>query len=942
MSDLLATKLYIPRARLGLVLRPRLTQQLRTGIERKLTLVTAPAGFGKTTLLSEWITQNVQSVCWVSLDEWDNDPGQFWAYFIAALQTRQDDLGMNALALLQSPQSPQIESILTPLLNEIAASSNSFTQVLDDYQAIQNRSIHKALLFLIEHLPPNMHLVIASRTDPPLPLARLRAQDQMTEIRAGDLRFTLDETRDFLNRTMGLLLSTEDIDALERRTEGWIAGLQLAALAMQRTEGDRRAPERFSTFVQDLVGSNRYIMNYLVEEVLSRRPEGTMDFLLQTSILERLCGPLCDAVLGDGRLEMWQQRGEDREISSLSAQSPAPPISSRIILERLEQANLFITPLDNEGRWYRYHQLFAQVLRAQLSQTQPELLPELHRRAAQWFEQNGLNVDAIHHALAGEDYTHAGALIEQIAPPIIVRGQIDTALGWFEALPDELMRKNPSLCLIHSAALMFTNRLEAAEARLVDGERYVQAQPDKQSVQMRTVQGKLAMTRATLVRISGDLENCIRFSRESLELLPENEVFWRASPLVHAASAYLVDGDVRAIYEGQAAAALAPARAAGNLFTILRSITNLARLQALQGRLHQAAATYGQVLEAASGGLELLIGSAAYFFGLGCLLYEWNDLEAAGRNLAQGVDMVMGTMTVDADLIMLGYLTLARLQQSRHDADGAQATLDNLTVLADQRHFVPSLHDRLAAAKAQARLVRGDLWASQRWAETCGLDTSDNDLPYWREAEYLTLARVRITQGQGDPDGRILQDALHLLDRLLAAAEASGRTGSVIEILGVRSLAFKAMGEGSKALADVQRALILAEPEGYIRAFVDQGERMGWLIDDVRSIIEQSGAPRGPLLDYIKRLLVAFKKPFPITIQPATSEKQQSELVETLSEREIEVLHLIAAGASNWEIAQTLTVALSTVKRHTSHIYGKLGVNSRTQAIARAQEHGLL
>jgi LuxR family maltose regulon positive regulatory protein len=946
MSDILTTKLYIPKTRPNLVFRSRLTKQLITGLDRKLTLICAPAGFGKTTVLSEWIPQSDCCVTWVSLDEGDNDPARFWIYFVAALQTMQKDFGKNALVLLQSIQSAPIESILTSLLNEITTFPDSFAQVLDDYQVIHNQSIHDAVHFLIEHMPPHMHLVITSRTDPPLPLSRLRAQHQLNEIRADDLRFTNDETREFLDRALDLRLSAEQINALETRTEGWIAGLQLVALALQSpAKGQIQAD--VSEFIQMFSGKDRYIGSYLVEEVLNQRPKATLDFLLRTSILDRLCGPLCDAVLGIDHRGIVEPRDLETGDPSLIGRT-----QSQAILERLEQANMLILPLDTERKWYRYHHLFADVLRVRLQESSPELIPELHQRAAAWYESNGFLAEAVEHSLAGSNLDQAVRLIERVAPPTIVRGQVHTALAWLQELPDEIMRDHPALCVIHSGALMFTNQFETAESRLLDSEQYVAAFPNQESEKIRFIRGMIAMSRATLVRISGDLKNCVDFALQSLTLLPEKEVFWRASPLVHAASAYLITGDVSRLYEEQAKAALEPARVTGNLFTILRSITNLARLQALQGRLHKAAATYEQALRASPTDLQLLIGGAAYYFGLASLYYEWNELEQAERCLSQGIDQVLGAITVDADVITWGYITMARLQQAQGNETGALEALEMLTQLAEERKFRPYLKTRKAAAQARIWLAQGNLPAAVAWAHNTDLRPTDENLAYDLEAEYLTLARVAIAQGRENPDDLHLQDAIPLLDRLLQVAEAGSRMGHVIEILSLRAQAHSALKVRADALADIERALLLAESEGFVRSFVDEGEPLRLLISEFRSMAgKQQSRMRlvrqSTLLNYVDRLLSAFSVRSPVIAPgPRISEQAQyrqgDSLQVTLSERELEVLRLIAEGASNRDIAERLVIANPTVKRHVSNIFNKLGVSSRTQAVAAGREIGLI
>lgn len=916
INDLLATKLYHPQPRPELISRPRLTERLLASSKQKLTLISAPAGFGKTTLVGEWIIQSKRPVAWVSLDGRDNDPARFWSYFITALRMLDPDLGKNALAMLQSLDSLPIPSILTNLINEITASPDHFSLVLDDYQAIRTRAIQEALFFFIEHMPPQMHLVLISRTDPSLPLARLRARKQLHEIRSDDLRFNLEEVEEFLNRVNELNISPDDIAALEKRTEGWVAGLQLAAQSMQGRKD-------VTGFIHAFTGNHRYIVGYLVEEVLSQRPKGTLDFLLRTSILERMCAPLCDALL----------------------EKP----NSQATLEMLERANLFLIPLDDQHEWFRYHQLFADVLRARLQQTQPGLIPDLHRRAAQWFEHNNLMAEAIQHAHAAQDFALAARIIEKIAPPTIVSGQIRTALGWLDSLPNELMLNSPNLCLTHAAALMFSNQFEAAELRLQDGERYMDSLDGEETTNQRIIRGRLSIIRATLARIHGDLEGCIAHANRSLELLPESETYWRASPLVHSASAYLLDGDVRPAREEQVVATVLPARASGNLFTLLRSISNLARLRSTQGRLHQAALTYSKVLEEAPGGLQGMVGSAthyfgpAYFFGMGSLFYEWNNLESAQQYLLQGIDLVRGTLTADADMIIFGYACLARLRQAGGDNAGALAALEDLAQIGEQRKFLPGLAARQSAEGARIRLAQGDLRAAVRWAETSGLSVTDLDLPFLRETEYLILAQVVIARDQDNPDGSSLQDVIGLLDRLLQSAETGSRMGSVIEILSLRALAFHALGDFGAAREAIFKALRLSRTEGFLRVFVDQGEAMHAFLLEISGGLGPAQAEKY-LLDEIARVLAAFPGERAAPPQPPKIEASGRilESAEILTRREFEVLQLIAEGASNQDIGATLVIAGPTVKRHLSHIYDKLGVSSRTQALAQARKLGLL
>src|SRR5215210_4727387 len=599
---LLLTKLSVPSVRASLVPRLRLSERIEEGTERKLTLVSAPAGFGKTTLLSAWTSQmsSGRSVAWLSLDAADNDPARFWRYFVTAVDQLQPGSGETALALLGSPQAPPIEAILTTLLNELADLEADAVLVLDDYHLIESRAIHEALTYLIGHLPARMHLVISTRADPPLPLARLRVRGEMAELRAADLHFTPEEAAAFLHQVMGLKLSTEEIAELETRTEGWIAGLQMAALAM-RDRAD------VPGFIEGFAGSNRYVLDYLVEEVVNQQPEEVRSFLLETSILGRMCAPLCDTVTGRP--------------------------GGQATLERLEHDNLFVVPLDVERRWYRYHHLFADVLRERLCNAGVDRLAELHRRASAWFERQDLAQEAIEHALAAADWQRATRLLVRIVPSFVFRGEFHTALAWLNALPDAVVRANTTLHVYYAGILMYTNQWEAAEIRLQDAEWAVRAgvPPDE----ARVIRGQMAAIRAALARISGDLALCVTLSRQALDLLPEPDVVplkLRATAMMNASRAFLVSGDVTRGNERLVKSVIAPLRGpGGNQYSALASMTNLARLHVLQGRLRQAKATYEETMQVVSesGKMQELVNGPAYYFGMGDLYREWNDLGAA-------------------------------------------------------------------------------------------------------------------------------------------------------------------------------------------------------------------------------------------------------------------------------------------------------------------------
>jgi LuxR family maltose regulon positive regulatory protein len=919
------------------VLRPRLLALLDAALNAKLTLLSAPAGFGKTTLLASWLqslerspAQSGEEVhgplalrcAWVSLDRADSDPLRFWSYVITALDRLQPDSGAPALALLQTPQPAPIEAVLTPLLNALNTLMADAVLVLDDYHLIDAPPIHSALMFLLDHLPARLHLVLLTRADPPLALTRLRARRQLVELRVADLRFTTDETAAFLTDMMGLPLSADNVAALEARTEGWIAGLQFAALAM-RDRSDLTA------FIAAFTGSNRFIVDYLAEEVLAGQPPHLQAFLLQTCILDRLCGALCDAVvLGDVP-------------APHNATRPASPAYSQALLEALEHANVFLVALDDTRVWYRYHHLFADVLRGRLaSGTSSTAVATLHGRASAWFEQQGFDVEAVTHALAAGDWERSARLIEQCAWPVAFRGQIQTVIGWFNTLPAALIRARPTLGALHALMLMHTDQLDAAEARLQEAEQSLM--PDTPEEQERQIQGLILTTRANIAFYRGDLPRCVALGQQALERLPETPSLGRAAAMAFAAHSFLVSGDVTAAAERQVAAVAPAARAAGNRFVVLRGLTMLAQFQMLQGRLHAAAATYREAAQLAPepGGLQSMIGSASYYFGLGDLCREWNDLAAAEQLLLEGMDQATGVLTANATYFGLGFIALARLQHARGDWSGIPATLGRFAELGRRRSFDPLLLARGVAVQAQLALAQGDRDAALHWADTNGLH-ADAAPSFSRELEYLILARVLIAKSRGDPTALCLRQALSLLARLLTAAEANRRVASVIEILALQALAFDAQGDRAAALAALGHALAHAAPEGYLRLFVDQGAPMAALL--------RAATQQGIAATYVTRLLAAFPEGIeavgtePHTMrQTSRLQPHVSLLIEPLTEREIEILQLIAAGHSNQAIADRLIIAVSTVKRHINNIYGKLNVQSRTQALVRARELALL
>jgi LuxR family maltose regulon positive regulatory protein len=900
LHPLLPTKLHVPHLRTSLVPRSHLTERIQQGTERALTLVSAPAGFGKTTLLAQWLAGNGLPTAWLSLETEDNDPTRFLSYLIAALQNFDGQLGISALEMLHTPHPSSPETVMAVLINDLAdREAGEFVLVLDDYHVITSESIQRGMTFLLEHLPPGLHLILSTRSDPPLPLARLRAHGQLCEVRTADLRFGAAEVNVFLQDVMGLDLEAEAITTLEQRTEGWIAGLQLAALSLQGRVD-------ISAFLAAFSGSHRYVLDYLSEEVLARQDASVQAFLLHTCILERLSGPLCDAVTD-------QQGSQD-------------------LLEALERANLFVIPLDEERHWYRYHHLFAQVLRGHLQQREPSLLPLLHRRASAWYEQQHLSIQAVQHALAIPDGELAARLIEPIVLPVTFLGQIDSVLGWINALPEALVRTRPFLCVYHAILLMLTNQFEEAEARLQDAEQ--SAQEALPAEQEQTIQGWVLSTRADLALLSGDIPQAVSLAGQALELLPETEVLPRASDLATTIRSYLVSGDVTSATEHEIAAAVAFIRASDNLFSTVSSLCLLARLYVLQGRLREAAVTYALVVQVVPQPevLQTVFNSLFYYFGLGDLLREWDDLDTAEQHLAQGMALVNEPLTLEPFVSILGYTALARLQQARGNTREALTTLDSLAQLAERDHFPPHLLTQVAAVRTQLELAQGNIATAIRWAHSSGLSTDDDDVSYPDEGAYLVLARVRIVQARDDPASPRLHDVLHLLERLLREAEAKARLNSALEILVLRALALEVHGNRTSALATLERALLLAAPEGYIRLFVDEGAPM-------RNLLRQAQA-RSRVQTYVATLLSAFGEQY-VSDVPRFS-ASPSPLAEPLTEREREVLGLLLEGASNREIARRLVMSVNTVKRHVYNVCGKLGVQSRVQAIVLARTLNLL
>jgi LuxR family transcriptional regulator, maltose regulon positive regulatory protein len=905
---ILATKLFIPPPRPEAVRRPNLIERLNEGLRqnqgfgRKLTLISAPAGFGKTTLVSEWAAGCKLPVAWLSLDEGDNDPACFLTYLIAALQTVAPKVGEGLLAALHATQTqpPPIDWLLTNLLNELITLSDNFILVLDDFHVIETQALNQALTYLVEHLPPQLHLVIATREDPPFPLARWRARGQLTELRAADLRFTPAEAAEFLNQVMGLNLSVEDIAALENRTEGWIAGLQLAALSMHGRSDT-------AGFIQAFTGSHRFVLDYLAEEVLERQTERVQNFLLQTAILERFCAPLCNAVTG---------RDDGQETLGI-----------------LERSNLFLNPLDEKRQWYRYHHLFADVLRMHLAEDQPDQVSALHLRASAWYEQNGLRSDAIRHALAAKDFELAAGLIELAWSAMDLNYQSSAWLGWIKTLPDELIRARPVLSVGYAWALLDGGELEASEAFLQDAERCLDRPADKivvtDKVQFHSLPASIATARAYRSLALNNVPDAVKYSQLGLKLAPEDDQVRRIQATSLLGIAQYISGDLEAA-ECSLSAFHTELGKTGEIQTLIGITFLLADIRVALGHLHEAENSYQQSLHVAtSQGEPRPLGTADLYRGLAELYIERGDLETAAQHLL--TSQKLGEQSGPTDWLHRLSISQARLKEAQGDLDGALSLLNE----AERVHVRIPLPDvrPVTALKARVWLKQGRLAEALRWAHEQGLSV-DDEIRYTREFEYITLARVLITAGKSDQATGYLDEATRLLGRLLQAAETGGRLGSSIQILLLQALAYQARGDLPRALAELERALTLAEPEGYVRVFLDEGDALRLLIE------KQSYNRNHPLRSYTDKLLAAFTQP--VAVPKSAIIHQKSDLIEPLSLSQLKILQLIAQGLSNREIGERLFLALSTVKGHNRIIFDKLQVQSRTEAVARARELGLL
>jgi LuxR family maltose regulon positive regulatory protein len=903
---MIATKLYVPKLRRGLVARPRLLERLRRGEESRLTLVSAPAGFGKTTLLTEWLGATPggdRSVAWLSLDPSDSDPSWFWTYVVAAFQRAVPGVGSAALEIIASSPLPT-DLVLTTLLNELAAAPGEVWLVLDDYHLIDNHDVREGMTFLLEHLPPHVHVVLSTRADPELPLSRWRVCGELVEIRAADLRFTSDEAAAYLNEATGLQLSAGDVEVLEERTEGWIAALQLAALSIQGRDD-------VDGFIARFAGNDRYIVDYLVEEVLAHQPEPVREFLLHTAVLDRLTGPLCEAVTGHD--------------------------DGSHMLTTLQRANLFLVALDDQREWYRYHHLFADVLRARLLAEQPDLVPLLHQRASRWYEAHDLAEEAVRHALAARDFDRAAYLMELTVPAIRRNRQEAILLGWLNALPDETIRRSPVLSVFFGYMLMVSGDLDAFEPRLADADRALAAVPDAsappwaQTEELRTLPATIALYRASLAQARGDVAGTAEQARRALDLAGPGDHLARGGAAGFLGLASWAQGDVSSALETftQAVASL---HAAGNLVDELSSTVVLADMWLAAGRPSTARRLYERALGVSEAhGEPVLRATPDLHVGLSEIDYEGGDLEAAKRHLERAA--ALGEGAAMAESRYRWFVAMGRIADTEGDPQEAITLLDKAEQLY-RPGFFPDLRP-IAAIKARVWITHGNLSQADDWARERGVSATD-DAAYLSEFDHLTLVRLLIAQHRAHPDPGAIDQAVRLLDRLHEAADTSGRAGSLIEIRMMQALARDAQGHRPQALQTLVQAWSLApEPDGYVRLFLDEGAPMMELRrdaehqdltgDHARRLLSLSGARDG---------------------EAAGAAGARQRLVppspEPLTERELQVLRLLDSELSGPQIARELFVSQNTLRTHTKHIFTKLEVTTRRAAVRRARERGLI
>lgn len=889
---ILTTKLFIPPLRTNYVSRLTLVKKLNEGLQTgsRVTLISAPAGYGKTTLISEWAALCKQPIAWLSLDESDSSQSVFLVYFINALQNINKGIGETILAALQSSQPHQMDALIINLLNEIAVLPHNFILVLDDYHLVDSVDVDKTLAFIVDHQPPQMHLVIASREDPPLALARLRTRGQLTELRADQLRFTPSETADFLNRVMALKLAADEISTLESHIEGWAAGLQLAALCLQ---GRKEA----TPFIHSFSASRRFVLDYLLEEVLHQQSEGLQNFLLRTSILNRLCGSLCNAVLKD---------------SSSDGQRT---------LEGLEQANLFIIPLDPERGWFRYHNLFRELLQKRLSQTlTPDEIKSAHLAASRWYQEDGDLAEAFQHALVAGDLNRSAELAEMAYREMDDKFQSARWLGWVKKIPQKTMSMHPLLCTQIGMALSDAGELHESETYLRYADRFIEQNGANDP--FRDLPAKIALARAINAQLSGDLPATLKYAELTLQLTPEDDLLQRAQANIILGFTHWYDGDLEPALAAMKSW-MASMHKIGNAGFVVASAFALADMLMALGRLREAKTCLEQSLDIASTqGEEVIKTTAHHYLGLALIALEWDDREMFDQHMQKARDL--GSLTTLVDWPYRWNLAQALIKETEGDYIQALNFLEeakNAYVI----NPIPDMHP-VEALKARIHLKQGRLEKAKQWVQLQGLTATD-EIRYLGEFEHLVFALVSIADGA-------FSGIDEMLTMLLQAAEAQNRIGSVIEILVTQSLFHLAQDDSTQAMLSLERALSLAEPEGYIRLFLNEGAQLRPLIER----LAQDNAH--PLTTYIHKLLSASSSHDDNNSRSSASAK--TGLIDPLTSRELEVLRLVSQGLSNEDISKKLFISLSTVKGHNLRIFNKLQVQNRTEAVACARDLGLL
>lgn len=909
-NALLETKLFKPEWHTRMVSRPRLVGRLQESLERKVTLVSAPAGFGKTTLLAEWITHvdhSGQDIAWFSIDLGDNDPTLFWSYFVIALQSLNSQIGQGTLPLLYAPQAPPITSTLATLINEISAMEKDFALVLDDYHLIESEEIHSALAFLIDRLPPRMHLVIASRVDLPFQTARLRMRGELAELRIDELQFTNGEAHTFFKQSMGLELTDHEVMSLENQTEGWVAGLQLAALSLQGRQDVR-------SFVEAFGGDDRYVADFLVEEVLEQQPGNIRRFLLHTSILSRLSGSLCDRIL--------DQKG------------------CQEILLTLEKANLFVVPLDDKRHWYRYHHLFGDTLHEILVREQAEHVAVLHERASAWYEENGLYNEAVRHAMAAGNSERVAGLVELVADTMFSTGQITTLYEWVDGIPEELVVRRPVVSFWLAWANLdrgnfdLANRYCELTQKILEENEVSRVDPDRPGGQMVVtdhqqfplIPGRLANVQAICAQVSGDIAGMVHHAKRALELLPKEDYLWRGGTTVILGFNSWANGDLEIAHQ-VIAEGFAVVEKTGEVHYQISGSYLMADIRVSQGRLNEAMALHKRMERLALKQPGPVIkGTADIYVCMSEIELEQGNKDLALQHFEKGKEL--GEPATNFEFRSRWRSVAARFKEVEGDYNAALDLLDEaeqLYVLGPIPNWRP-----LAARKARIWIAQERLSEVFAWVKMQGLSV-DDELSYLREYEHITLARALIAQYRVNQDADALNQASRFLKSLERASEEGGRVGSLIEILILQAITDQLSSNAPAALMRLKRAVSLAEPESYVQVFIDEGHA---LHDLFKMLIEENTGG-----DFARRLYAALLK------SSDTIEKVHRGggiLIEPLSNREIEVLRLIVAGMRNQEIADQLYISLATVKRHISNVYGKLEVTHRTEAVAKANALNLL